>query len=62
MLGLCDELDLLCLDLLPGLQERARKNEALYYEDDMHLNPHGNLVVAALVAAWLGENGWLPQR
>jgi hypothetical protein len=62
MLGLCDELDMLCLDLLPGLQEHALQNEALYYTDDMHLNPHGNAVTASLLADWLGEQGLLPQR
>ncbi len=59
---LCDELDLTCFDLLPGLQERALHNEALYYEDDMHLNPQGNAVVAALIGAWLADKGLLPKR
>jgi hypothetical protein len=59
MLGLCDELSLTCLDLLPGLQEHALLNEALYYEDDMHLNPHGNAVVAELLNNWLREENLL---
>jgi hypothetical protein len=53
MLELCKELTLTCYDLLPELQKYADQGEMLYYVDDMHLNPHGNEVVEALVQNWL---------
>lgn len=55
MLTLCEALDLACFDPLPLLRERALQNEALYYADDMHLNPHGNRVLAEALASWLAE-------
>lgn len=60
MLSLCDELALLCLDLLPGLQRYAEQGQALYFSDDMHLNPRGNAALAALVETWLAEHALLP--
>lgn len=57
---LCDELDMACYDLLDTFQQRAQHNEALYYGDDMHLNPHGNAVLAEALAAWLTEQGLIP--
>jgi hypothetical protein len=62
MLGLCSDLKLTCLDLLPAFQQHAAQNEALYYVDDMHLNPHGNLVMAQTVQAWLDQQGVLPKK
>ncbi len=59
MLGLCDELDLVCFDPLPQLQQHAQWGEHLYYSDDMHLNPHGNDVFAKLTWGWLGGAGLL---
>lgn len=59
MLDLCGELDLNCLDLLPILQDYAKRGEHLYYTDDMHLNPRGNAVVAAEVGSWLRALGYL---
>ncbi|MBC8098876.1 MAG: hypothetical protein H7Y11_05500 [Armatimonadetes bacterium] len=53
LLALCDELALTCLDPLAALQARALQGEALYYSDDLHLNPAGNTVLAALVQAEL---------
>lgn len=53
MLGLCAELGLRCFDPLETFQARALAGEALYYEDDMHLNPHGNAVLAGALHAWL---------
>ena len=60
MLDLCEGLALTCFDPLPGLQARAVLGEHLYYTDDMHLNPHGNAVVAELLADWLDSQGLLP--
>ncbi|HEX2623129.1 MAG TPA: hypothetical protein VHL11_23375 [Phototrophicaceae bacterium] len=59
MLGLCDELQLTCYDLLPDLQTYARQGDLLYYPDDMHLNPHGNVVVEELIQKWLDGLGFL---
>ena len=60
MLGLCAELDLLCYDALADLQVRAGANKLLYYEDDLHLNPLGNQVLAELIAGWLALQNLLP--
>jgi hypothetical protein len=60
MLDLCAELDLRCLDMLPLLQAHALQGEHLYYTDDPHLNPHGNRVLADILATWLDEQGLLP--
>lgn len=51
MLSLCDELALTCLDPYEMFKARALNDEALYFSDDMHLNPHGNRVLAE----WLAE-------
>src|SRR5690606_1616620 len=59
MIDLCDELGLTCLDLLPVLQDYAKRGEHLYYTNDMHLNPRGNAVVAAEVEAWLRALGYV---
>jgi lysophospholipase L1-like esterase len=40
---------------LEAFQERASKNEALYYTDDMHLNPAGNAALAAVIEQWWSE-------
>ncbi len=56
MLDLCGELSLSCLDLLPGFQALAAEGQALYYADDMHLNPAGNQALAALLTEWLEAN------
>lgn len=49
MLDLCAELDLSCIDLLPGLQQRAEAGAHLYYTDDMHLNAEGNAALAQII-------------
>jgi len=59
MLGLCEELDLLCLDTLPQLQQLAQQNIQLYYSDDLHLNPRGNAELSRIVWGWLGGEGLL---
>jgi lysophospholipase L1-like esterase len=57
MHSLCAELTLRCYDLYDVFQERAQRGEALYYVDDMHLNPYGNVVLAEALAVWLREDG-----
>ncbi|MCA9894963.1 MAG: hypothetical protein KC615_18385 [Anaerolineae bacterium] len=54
MLDLCDELSLRCYDPTEAFIEHAQAGEALYHSDDMHLNAHGNAVLAELLQAWLG--------
>jgi lysophospholipase L1-like esterase len=61
MLDICDDLGLTCRDLLPDFQGYALAGEHLYYTDDMHLNPRGNLVMAEVIQTWLDELGWLGQ-
>jgi len=60
MLSLCEELELVCYDALPLLQERAMAGEVLYFRDDMHLNPTGNAALAADLTGWLQANNYLP--
>jgi hypothetical protein len=64
MRRLCDELELICYDLLPDLKAAAdryaEQDELLYYADDMHLNPRGNAVVAELIQNWLDQLDALP--
>jgi len=59
MLEICEELDLLCFDPLAQLQTRAQAGEHLYYTDDMHLNTHGNIVLAEMLWRWIGGYGLL---
>ncbi len=56
MHDLCEALALDCIDPTSALQARADASEALYYADDMHLNPAGNRALAALIADWLAQN------
>ena len=60
MLDMCEELAMLCYDVLPDLQNFAEQGESLYYYDDMHFNPNGNRILADLVQVWLDEQGLLP--
>ena len=53
MHDLCEELSLTCYDAYEVFLERAEKGEALYYSDDMHLNPYGNLVLSEALVVWL---------
>jgi hypothetical protein len=55
LLDFCKAQNLTCLDLLPGLQAQAGRQ--LYYANDSHLNSEGNRVVAALVSAFLRDQG-----
>jgi hypothetical protein len=61
MQSLCDELELRCYDLFSVFKERAENGEALYFSDDMHLNPYGNSVMAEALSVWLNEDGILPE-
>lgn len=56
MHDLCDELGLRCYDAYDVFIERAQAGEALYFMDDMHLNPHGNAVLATALRAWLADD------
>lgn len=56
---LCTAIELRCYDLYEVFQERANNDEALYYVDDMHLNPYGNTVLAEALAVWLQADGLL---
>lgn len=56
MLDLCDSLSLTCFDAYEALLEQASNDEALYFSDDMHLNPYGNQILAEALAAWLENN------
>lgn len=53
MHDLCDTLSLRCYDPIEPFTERALQGEALYHSDDMHLNAHGNVVLADLLQDWL---------
>lgn len=53
---ICAELELHCFDLYDIFQEYAQNGEALYYADDMHLNPYGNAILAQALADWLHDN------
>ncbi len=57
LLDFCKMHSLVCLDLLPKLQEQA--NGQLYYPADQHLNAQGNRVVAAAVAEFLEAQGFI---
>ena len=57
MHSLCEELALRCYDALFDLSRAADEGAALYYSDDMHLNPLGNRVLAENLALWLEAEG-----
>lgn len=53
MLLLCEELSLNCFDAHDVFIEHANNGEALYFSDDMHLNPYGNQILAEALASHL---------
>jgi len=55
MLSLCDDLSLTCFDAYDVFVEYANNGEALYFQDDMHLNPYGNQILAEALAAFLSN-------
>lgn len=60
MQTLCGDLSLICYDPYEVFVERALQDEALYHSDDMHLNAHGNAVLAQALQVWLAEDDILP--
>ena len=62
MHALCTDLNLQCFDVYDVFQQHAANGEALYYEDDMHLNPYGNLILAEALAVWLSEQRLVEQN
>jgi hypothetical protein len=59
---LCTDLSLQCFDLYEVFQQHAANGEALYYDDDMHLNPYGNTILAEALADWLAQQGMAEQN
>lgn len=59
MLNLCKSPNLNCFDAFDVLVDHAVNGEALYYSDDMHLNPHGNQVLAEALARLLADEGFV---
>lgn len=55
MLLLCEELSLNCFDAYDVFIEHATNGEALYFSDDMHLNPYGNQILAEALATYLQD-------
>jgi len=53
----CAAQDILCLDLLPVLRERAARGEQLYFREDGHWNAAGHRVAAEAIEAFLGQTG-----
>ena len=53
MLALCEELSLNCFDAYDVFVDHANNGEALYFSDDMHLNPYGNQILAEALATYL---------
>lgn len=51
--SICREFGLTCYDMTNSLKSYAERGEALYFTDDMHLNPRGNAVLAASLATLL---------
>jgi hypothetical protein len=56
---LCEARRFLCLDLTPPLEERASRNEKLYFNVDTHLNEAGNRVVEREIRQFLSQKGIL---
>lgn len=52
---LCAELDLSCFDAADVFSRPEAVSTALYYADDMHLNPNGNRVLAEALMPWLAD-------
>ncbi len=55
MHALCRELDLPCFDAADAFSRPEAVTTALYYPDDMHLNPNGNRVLAEALLPWLAN-------
>lgn len=55
MQTLCDDLNMTCYDAFEIFQQYATNDEALYYSDDMHLNPYGNDILTMALVDWLRD-------
>lgn len=55
MHALCEELNLPCFDAADAFSQPEAVTTALYYPDDMHLNPNGNRVLAQALLPWLAN-------
>jgi hypothetical protein len=56
MLELCEMKNLQCLDPIEEFRQYAENGEALYFSDDMHLNPLGNRILAEWLNTRLFSN------
>lgn len=56
LLDQCHENNWHCIDLLPALQDAARRGESVYYGYDSHLDASGNKVLANVIGTYLQEN------
>jgi hypothetical protein len=52
MVAFCEAQNLTCLDMLPVFEQ---EDEQLYYTTDIHLNPHGNEVLADYLSDWMAD-------
>lgn len=57
MVAFCEAQAWHCLDMLGPFQREVAAGRHVYYTVDLHLNPHGNAVVAAAVDAYLRAMG-----
>lgn len=55
LMDICEVISLACYDPTDALYDIAVTSPALYYPDDMHLNPVGNAALTSLLSDWLRE-------
>jgi hypothetical protein len=60
-LGICDQLQLACFDLLPSFREAAARDPsaALFFDNDPHWSPAGHELAAQLLREHLASLDWL---
>jgi hypothetical protein len=56
MQALCADRGWTCLDPTDRLQAEVETGQHVYFDFDLHLNPHGNAVLAEFVAEWLAAH------
>jgi hypothetical protein len=61
MKALCKERNWRCLDMLDALQAEVNAGHHVYYAVDLHLDPHGNEVLADTVGHYLIDEGLLSE-
>jgi hypothetical protein len=61
MKALCEERHWHCLDLIDALQAEVNAGHHVYYAVDLHLDPHGNAVLADTVGRYLIDEGLLSE-